>query len=106
MVSSRKSRPTLHDVAKAAGVGTTTVSRVINGGHYVAPKMLDRVQRVMADLGYQPNEAARSLKSERSRTIGLIIPSITDPFFCPVRRRGGELCAPRRLRTHSAHLAG
>lgn len=81
MISSRKSRPTLHDVAKAAGVGTTTVSRVINGGHYVAPKMLARVQRVMTDLGYQPNEAARSLKSEKSRTIGLIIPSITDPFF-------------------------
>ncbi len=43
--------------------------------------MLARIQRVMTELGYQPNEAARSLKSERSRTIGLIIPSITDPFF-------------------------
>lgn len=62
-------------------MGTTTVSRVINGGHYVAPEMLARIQRVMTELGYQPNEAARSLKSERSRTIGLIIPSITDPFF-------------------------
>lgn len=81
MKTSRKNRPTLHDVAKAAGVGTTTVSRVINGGHYVGPEMLARIQRVMTDLGYQPNEAARSLKSERSRTIGLIIPSITDPFF-------------------------
>lgn len=77
----RRNRPTLHDVAKAAGVGTTTVSRVINGGHYVAPEMLARIQRVMDELGYQPNVAARSLKSERSRTIGLIIPSITDPFF-------------------------
>lgn len=81
MMNHRKSRPTLHDVAKAAGVGATTVSRVINGGRYVAPEMLARIQRVMAELGYQPNEAARSLKSERSRTIGLIIPSITDPFF-------------------------
>jgi LacI family transcriptional regulator len=80
-MSTRKSRPTLHDVAKAAGVGTTTVSRVINGGHYVAPEMLARIQRVMKELGYQPNVAARSLKSARSRTIGLIIPSITDPFF-------------------------
>lgn len=81
MKTTRRIRPTLHDVAKAAGVGTTTVSRVINGGHYVAPEMLARIQRVMAELGYQPNEAARSLKSEKSRTIGLIIPSITDPFF-------------------------
>jgi LacI family transcriptional regulator, galactose operon repressor len=77
----RRSRPTLHDVAKAAGVGTTTVSRVINGGHYVAPEMLKRIQCVMKDLGYQPNVAARSLKSDRSRTIGLIVPSIIDPFF-------------------------
>lgn len=74
-------RPTLRDVAHAAGVGTTTVSRVINGGHYVAPKMLARIQRVMSQLGYQPNQAARSLKSEQSRTIGIIVPSITDPFF-------------------------
>lgn len=81
MMSTRRNRPTLHDVAKAAGVGTTTVSRVINGGHYVGPEMLARIQRVMAELGYQPSEAARSLKSDRSRTIGLIIPSITDPFF-------------------------
>ena len=80
-MSIRRSRPTLHDVAKAAGVGTTTVSRVINGGHYVAPQMLARIQRVMTELGYQPNVAARSLKSSRSRTIGLIVPSITDPFF-------------------------
>jgi LacI family transcriptional regulator len=80
-MSMRKNRPTLHDVAKAAGVGTTTVSRVINGGHYVGPEMLARIQRVMKQFGYQPNVAARSLKSERSRTIGLIIPSTTDPFF-------------------------
>jgi LacI family transcriptional regulator len=54
---------------------------VINGGHYVGPEMLARIQRVMKELGYQPNVAARSLKSDRSRTIGLILPSIIDPFF-------------------------
>jgi LacI family transcriptional regulator len=43
--------------------------------------MLANIQKVMAELGYQPNQAARSLKNERSRTIGLIIPFITDPFF-------------------------
>ena len=81
MTNIRGNRPTLHDVAKAAGVGNTTVSRVINGGHYVAPEMLARVRQVMDELGYQPNQAARALKNERSKTIGLIIPSITDPFF-------------------------
>ncbi len=62
-------------------MGTTTVSRVINGGNRVAPEMLAHVQKVMADLDYEPNQAARSLKSARSKTIGLIIPSIIDPFF-------------------------
>jgi LacI family transcriptional regulator len=76
-----KTRPTLHDVARLAGVGTTTVSRVINGGEHVAPEMLARIQKVMSELGYQPNQAARSLKNARSKTIGLIIPSIVDPFF-------------------------
>jgi len=80
-MSIKSGRPTLHDVAHAAGVGTTTVSRVINGGYYVAPEMLARIQKVIVELGYQPNQAARSLKNERSRTIGLIVPSITDPFF-------------------------
>jgi LacI family transcriptional regulator len=74
-------RPTLHDVARLAGVGSTTVSRVINGGEHVAPDMLARIQKVMAELGYQPNQAARSLKNAHSKTIGLIIPSIVDPFF-------------------------
>jgi LacI family transcriptional regulator len=77
----RGTRPTLHDVARLAGAGTTTVSRVINGGERVAPEMLARIQKVMAELGYQPNQAARSLKNARSKTIGLIIPSIVDPFF-------------------------
>lgn len=81
MVVNRVNPPTLRDVAKAAGVGTTTVSRAINGGRYVAPELLARIQRVMADMGYQPNQFARSLKSKRSRTIGLIIPFLTNPFF-------------------------
>lgn len=81
MPSNRDRPPTLRDVAKAAGVGTTTVSRVINGGRYVAPELLARIQSVVAELGYQPNHFARSLKSKRSKTIGLIIPFINNPFF-------------------------
>lgn len=73
--------PTLNEVAAAAGVGTTTVSRVINGGKQVDPKTLARVQSAIAALGYRPNQAARILKGHRTRTIGLIIPSIADPFF-------------------------
>jgi LacI family transcriptional regulator len=73
--------PTLSEVARLAGVGTTTVSRVINGGHRVDPKTLARVRRVIDKLGYMPNQAARILRGGRTRTIGLLIPSIADPFF-------------------------
>lgn len=78
----KKSGPTtLSEVARAAGVGTTTVSRVINGGFRVHPKTLDRVRRVIEEMGYLPNHAARVLKGDRTKTIGIIVPSIADPFF-------------------------
>src|ERR1035438_7566278 len=73
--------PTLSQVARAAGVGTTTVSRVINGGDRVSPETLAKVNRVIESMGYQPNQAARVLKGDRTKTIGLIVPSIADPFF-------------------------
>jgi LacI family transcriptional regulator len=80
-VAEKNNHPTLSEVAKRAGVGTTTVSRVINGGYRVDPKTLIRVNRVIAAMGYMPNQAARVLKGDRTRTIGFIIPSIADPFF-------------------------
>ena len=73
--------PTLSEVARKAGVGTTTVSRVINGGNRVDPKTLARVRKAIESLGYMPNQAARILKGHRTKTIGLIIPSIADSFF-------------------------
>jgi LacI family transcriptional regulator len=77
----KNSPPTLSQVARAAGVGTTTVSRVINGGDLVNSKTLAKVKRVIESMGYMPNQAARVLKGDRTKTIGLIIPSIADPFF-------------------------
>jgi LacI family transcriptional regulator len=76
-----RKRPTLVDVAREAGVGTTTVSRIINGGHYVEAGTMARVQAVMKKLGYQPNHAARALKGEHTHTLGLIVPSLKDEFF-------------------------
>jgi LacI family transcriptional regulator len=73
--------PTLSEVARKAGVGTTTASRVINGGKRVDPRTLARVRKAIEALGYMPNQAARILKGHRTKTIGLIIPSIADPFF-------------------------
>jgi LacI family transcriptional regulator len=80
-MNKRGKHPTLSEVARLAGVGTTTVSRVINGGQRVDPKTLARVRQVIERLGYMPNQAARILRGGRTRTIGLLIPSVADPFF-------------------------
>ncbi|WP_263349815.1 LacI family DNA-binding transcriptional regulator [Acidicapsa acidisoli] len=77
----KNAHPTLSQVARKAGVGTTTVSRVINGGDRVSPKTLAHVLHVIETLGYMPNQAARTLKGQRTKAIGLVIPSIADPFF-------------------------
>ncbi|TCK75743.1 LacI family DNA-binding transcriptional regulator [Acidipila rosea] len=91
MKRANDSPPTLADVAHKAGVGTTTVSRVINGGERVSQKTLDRVQAVIAQLGYMPNQAARILKGERAKTIGMVIPSIADSFFSSCAEAAQEI---------------
>ena len=73
--------PALMDVARRAGVGAATVSRVINGGQNVSPRTLAAVQKAIEELAYHPNQAARSLKGAPTKTIGLIVPSVADPFF-------------------------
>ena len=72
---------TIVDVAKLAGVTPTTVSRVINNRGYISEKTKKRVHEVMDELGYQPNEIARSLTKQKSNTIGVIVPHISHPYF-------------------------
>lgn len=71
---------TMKDVARLAGVGVGTVSRVVNGIK-VKESTLQKVQAAIKELNYQPDEYARGLKTNRSHTIALIIPSIWHPFF-------------------------
>jgi LacI family transcriptional regulator len=86
-----KRRATILDVARQAGVGTTTVSRVINGGKLVAPALRMRVEAVIRQLGYQPNHAAQSLAQERSNSIGLIVPRL-DTFFSTIVSVAQDIC--------------
>ncbi|HWR15733.1 MAG TPA: LacI family DNA-binding transcriptional regulator [Terriglobales bacterium] len=76
-----KRTPTMGDVARLARVGKMTVSRVLNDHPHVTEKTRQRVFSAIAKLGYRPNEAARALRSERSKCIGLIVPSLLDSFF-------------------------
>lgn len=73
--------PTLADVAKVAGVGVMSVSRVVNGTRRVSPEVERKVRAAIERIGYEPNEAARVLKGLRSRILGLIVPDLADPFF-------------------------
>lgn len=69
------------DVAARAGVSVGTVSNVLNRPDLVAPATRERVLRAVADLGYVRNEAARQLRSGHSRTIGLLVLDVGNPFF-------------------------
>ena len=69
------------EVARLADVGTMTVSRVLNQSAHVSPETARRVHAAIERLGYRPNEMARALRGARSKSIGLIVPSLMDPFF-------------------------
>ena len=85
----------LRDVAKAAKVSVGTVSNVLNRPEVVAPGTLARVQGTIKDLGFVPNGFARHLRSGHSRTLGLIVPDVANPFFTEVAR-GVEDAASKR----------
>lgn len=71
--------PTIHDVARAAGVATSTVSRALAGEPRVSPVTRERIKRIADDLGYRPSPSARSLRSARTGTIGLLAPDLQNP---------------------------
>jgi len=73
--------PTLSDVAKVAGVGVMSVSRVVNGTRKVSAETERKVRAAIERIGYEPNEAARILKGQRAHILGLIVPDLADPFF-------------------------
>jgi LacI family transcriptional regulator len=74
-------KPTMSDVARLAGVGTMTVSRVLSGTVPVSKETARRVQTAVEQLQYRPNELARAFRGQKSHSIGLIIPYLYDPFF-------------------------
>ena len=83
---------TLHEVARRAGVSAMTVSRVVNGRGRVDSETRQRVEAAIQALDYVPNRIARGLISQKTQTIGIIVPDIVNPFFAPVVR-GAESAA-------------
>lgn len=81
-----RSRVTLRDVASRTGVSHQTVSRVINNSDRVSPETRSKVQAAIEEFGYQPNRLARSLVTQKTHTIGLVVADITNPFYFEVVR--------------------
>ncbi|KAA2313914.1 LacI family transcriptional regulator [Puniceibacterium sp. HSS470] len=74
---------TIKDIARLAGVSVSTVSRVVNRSGLVAPNKRLAVEHVLSQVNYIPNNAARALVKRRSMTIGLIVPTLSNPIFAP-----------------------
>ncbi|TCJ21692.1 LacI family transcriptional regulator [Microbacterium sp. PI-1] len=73
--------PTMHDVARLAGVSIKTVSNVINDYPHVSAQTRERVQTAIDELGYRPNLSARGLRSGRTGVIGLAVPALSENYF-------------------------
>lgn len=87
----------LEEIARLANVSRSTVSRVVNNHPSVRPAVRERVQRIIAETGFQPNAAARSLASQRSYMLGLVIPRtvhtvFTDPYFPHLTQGVAQAC--------------
>jgi LacI family transcriptional regulator len=77
---------TIRDVAQRAGVAISTVSAVINRSAPTSADVVARVERAIAEIGYTPQRAAQTLRSGRSKLIGVIVPDITNPHFSTLSR--------------------
>lgn len=95
MKTSVKKSITLSDVAKAAGVTSMTVSRVVNQNGYVSEETREKVLRVVKDLNYRRNGLARGLKRQRTDTIGLVLGDIANPFAAELARAIREITTQR-----------
>jgi LacI family transcriptional regulator len=84
----RPARTTLQDIARVVGVNVSTVSRALNrdSAHPVSGPLSQKIRRASARLKYLPNTAASSLRTLRSRTVGVVVPDITDPAYPPIIR--------------------
>ena len=97
-----RKRPTIRDVAAAAGVSRGTVSRVINGGHWVSPDSLAAVEEAIRTTGYSANQHARSLVTGRSNSVAFLLTEpqhllFEDPNFSILLRGAAQALAARRM---------
>jgi len=88
-------QPTMKDVAGRAGVSTATVSHVINDTRFVEDETKQRVLQAIAELGYRPSAVARSLTTNRTQTIGVVVSDASNYFFADVLRGIEDIFRPQ-----------
>ena len=96
----------IREVARLAKVSPATVSRVMNGTAAVAPETRKRVLAAIEETGFIPNEVARSLFKKSAKTIGLIIPSIRNPYFTQLAGIIDELAGKEGYRIFLCNVGG
>ncbi|MHB1253249.1 MAG: LacI family DNA-binding transcriptional regulator, partial [Candidatus Humimicrobiaceae bacterium] len=79
-------KTTISEIAKLAGVSKTTVSRVLSGSNFVSKNTRDRVLGIIKEKEYKPSIMAQSLRTNRTRTIGLVLADIENPFYSRVAK--------------------
>jgi LacI family transcriptional regulator, galactose operon repressor len=84
--------PTIKDVARRAGVSVSTVSHVVNHTRFVSDEKRERVLAAMGELGYRQNSLARSLRRNRTLTMGVVVPDGSNPFFADITRGVEDVC--------------
>jgi LacI family transcriptional regulator len=87
-----RKKVTIQDVAQAAGVSRQTVSRAINNRDEISVETRTRIMAIVEQMGYRPSSIARGLATQHTRTLGLVIPDVANPFFSEVAR-GAEHAA-------------
>lgn len=72
---------TIQEVAKEAGVGTTTVSRYLNNQPYVSDEIKEKIKKAIEALDYTPNKVAKQFRTNKTKQVGVLVSRITNPFF-------------------------
>src|SRR5437667_470195 len=87
----RRQEVSIEDIARAAGVSHSTVSRALRDSSLISVEVRERIQELAREMGYTPNAIAQSLLRQQTSTIGLEVTSISDPFLGDVMKGGEEV---------------
>ena len=96
----------LRDIAKRAGVSVGTASNVLNRPGIVAPETTKRVLQVIEEMGYNPNGYVKNMSAGHSRTLGLVVPDVSNPFFAQVARGVEDAAAKKNYAVFICNTGG